>query len=64
MIRLLTNLGEVAGLIKSRRKAVPMKRSLLIGISGIDASGKGYAAGRLSELLRGFKVAVIMWTNG
>ncbi len=35
-----------------RRKQTPTGRSLLVGISGIDASGKGYVTGRMVEQLR------------
>ena len=33
------------------REGMPSKQSLLVGISGIDACGKGYIAARLAELL-------------
>lgn len=66
MTNVLTDLGEVAGLIEARRNEMPMERSLLVGISGIDASGKGFAAAALAGLLEGLNAAVINadgWLN-
>ena len=46
---------------------MPAEQALLAGISGIDASGKGYVTGQLAELLRpALNVAVINvdgWLN-
>jgi uridine kinase len=52
----------------ARRACHPVAKSLLIGISGIDGSGKGHLSGRLSAALtaRGWKTAVINvdgWLN-
>ena len=62
------NIAELAKAIEQKRIEVPAKRSILVGISGIDGSGKGHVTGQLSlELeLRGCRVAVINadgWLN-
>lgn len=51
----------------ARRKQIPSERALLVGISGIDASGKGFVATQAAESLgratgiadSGYNVAVI-----
>jgi uridine kinase len=47
--------------VQSKRKSLPPSRCAIVGISGIDASGKGFIAERLAERLRadGLNVAVI-----
>ncbi len=47
--------------VRNKRKSLPPSRCVIVGISGIDASGKGYIAERLAERLRedGHTVAVI-----
>lgn len=62
------NIAELAKAIEQKRLEVPAKRSMLVGISGIDGSGKGHVAGHLSrELeLRGCRIAAIKadgWLN-
>lgn len=45
---------------------MPAKQSLLVGISGIDASGKGFVTAKLLEKLKGLNVAAINvdgWLN-
>jgi len=37
--------------IVARRKEIPAERALLVGISGIDGSGKGFVAQRVAESL-------------
>ena len=54
--------------ILAARRSVPDSEAVLVGISGIDASGKGFVTGRLSHLLRGegFRVAELNvdgWLN-
>ena len=54
--------------IIEKRKALSPQRALLVGISGIDAAGKGFITARIAELLqkRGVKPAVINadgWLN-
>ena len=44
--------------IVGRRKQIPKERALLVGISGIDASGKGFVTRRVAELL-GARTAAI-----
>lgn len=51
-----------------KRREVSPKKSVLVGISGIDASGKGFIAAKLAERLenKGFNIAVINvdgWLN-
>jgi uridine kinase len=55
-------------LILARRRKLDLSRALLVGISGIDGSGKGYVASRLAARLRdrGLRLAVISvdgWLN-
>ena len=54
--------------INAVRSAVPQQRAVLAGISGIDASGKGFVTAKLEEQLRagGWNVAAIAaddWLN-
>lgn len=61
-------IAELAKAIEQKRLEVPAKRSMLVGISGIDGSGKGHVAGHLSRELElcGCRVAVINadgWLN-
>jgi uridine kinase len=60
--------GSVSLAIIEKRKALSPHHALLVGISGIDASGKGFVTTRIAELLqkRGIKLAVISadgWLN-
>ena len=63
----MTQLEPLISAIVARRKQIPAKRALLVGISGIDASGKGFVAERLARSLGrtagitdpGYNVAVI-----
>jgi len=48
----MIDLQEVAPLIVRQRSAVPATRALLVALSGIDGSGKGYIAGQVSAALR------------
>jgi uridine kinase len=59
---------SVISAIVDKRKALSPQRALLVGISGIDAAGKGFVTARIAELLqkRGIKLAVINvdgWLN-
>jgi uridine kinase len=61
-------LPEVIHAIQSARSVLPASRSLLVGITGIDGSGKGYVTKLLAEQLEGlaFRVAAINidpWLN-
>ena len=59
-------LGELSVAIKNKRNEVPAERALLVGISGIDASGKGYIATKIASELFGLNVALINvdgWLN-
>jgi uridine kinase len=54
--------------IIDKRQALSPQHALLVGISGIDASGKGFVTARIAESLqkRGIKLAVISadgWLN-
>lgn len=58
----------VLSAILEKRSALPSERAFLVGISGIDAAGKGFVTARLAEELegRGLRVAVINvdgWLN-
>jgi uridine kinase len=52
---------RVVNAIARRRGAVAPDRTVLVGISGIDASGKGYLAAKIADRLQmeGLKVALI-----
>jgi uridine kinase len=60
--------GSVISAIIEKRKALSPQHALLVGISGIDASGKGFVTARIAESLqeRGIKLAVMNvdgWLN-
>jgi uridine kinase len=60
--------ASVISAISEKRKALSPQCALLVGISGIDAAGKGFVTARIAELLekRGLKLAVISadgWLN-
>jgi len=60
--------ASVISAIVEKRKALSPERALLVGISGIDAAGKGFVTARIAELLekRGIRPAVINidgWLN-
>lgn len=62
------NLKPVIDAIRAKLHLVPPDHSLLIGVSGIDASGKGYIAAKLDHILRshGLRTALINvdgWLN-
>ena len=48
----MMQIHEITTLILKMRNEVPAERSLLAGISGIDASGKGFIATRVNDELR------------
>jgi uridine kinase len=61
-------LERVISAIVARRKQIPAERALLVGISGVDASGKGFVAARIAQSLgeeaagvdaRGYNIALI-----
>ncbi|QDU61825.1 uridine kinase [Planctomycetes bacterium Pan216] len=54
-------LPETVDLIHAWRAGVPLGRSLLVAVSGIDGSGKGFVSARLAEHCRGLghRTAVI-----
>jgi uridine kinase len=60
--------GSVIPAIIEKRKALSPRHALLVGISGIDASGKGFLTTRIAQSLQehGIKLAVISadgWLN-
>jgi uridine kinase len=64
---MLEDVSAISAIIENR-KAVSPQRALLVGISGIDAAGKGFVTARIAESLekRGKNVAVINidgWLN-
>ena len=61
-------IDSLAETISERRAAIPDRRAMLVGISGIDGSGKGYVTRLIDEQLRakGLTTAVINidgWLN-
>src|SRR6266516_6685668 len=61
-------MGSVIPAIIEKRKALSPQHAVLVGISGTDASGKGFVTTRIAESLqkRGIKLAVISadgWLN-
>lgn len=66
--QLNTDLRRATEMIGTRLPAVPAGEALLVGVSGIDASGKGFLTARLAAILReaGRRVAPINvdgWLN-
>ena len=64
----VTSLGQLIEAIVSTRTTTPQTRAALIGISGIDGSGKGFITARFDQRLRdlGWSVAVVRaddWLN-
>src|SRR5436309_13008793 len=57
----VTSLGQLIEAIVSIRTTTPQTRAALIGISGIDGSGKGFVTAQLDQRLRdlGWSVAVV-----
>src|SRR5262245_18546582 len=55
----MVGLEQTIELIVAEREQVPACRSLLVGLSGIDGSGKGYLARQLLIALRGRASSVI-----
>src|SRR5947199_1782294 len=67
-MQLMLEDASVISAIIEKRKALSPQRALLVGISGIDAAGKGFVTARVAESLqmRGIKLAVINaddWLN-
>lgn len=63
-----TDLAKLNEIILFQREKMPIEQSLLVGISGIDASGKGFITAKLAETIRqkGFNIANINvdgWLN-
>lgn len=61
-------IDPIAAIILDKHKKMSPKQSLLVGISGIDASGKGFISAKLADNIRrkGFNVANINidgWLN-
>lgn len=62
----MNKIGKLTNSIIVKRRECNPARALLVGISGIDASGKGFVVSNLVELLAQFNVAVINadgWLN-
>lgn len=55
----MTSIDEVVSRILDGRASVPDARSLLVGISGIDASGKGWVTGQLVARLALNSIAAV-----
>jgi uridine kinase len=61
-------IARVCNRIAAQRRVMPLSRAVLVAISGIDGSGKGYISAQLAHRLRehGFRVAdlgVDAWLN-
>lgn len=57
---------NIAEAILSKRSEVPTERAMLVGISGIDGSGKGHITAKIAAELTGPNIAVINvdgWLN-
>jgi uridine kinase len=68
MERTTRDIRHVVAAIRTRRDEVPSQRSLLVGITGIDASGKGYLTERIVSQLerqgaRAVGINVDGWLN-
>lgn len=64
----MTTIEELCAAVETARNQMPASEALLVGISGIDASGKGYVAAKLAASLeqRGLRCGVINadgWLN-
>jgi uridine kinase len=64
----MLGLEDISERILEIRRRIPAKRCALIAVTGIDASGKGYLAAKLAEMLRraGLRIANINidgWLN-
>ena len=62
----IIDLSTAGELILAARASTPRQRALLVGISGIDGSGKGFVAERLATRLseRGLRVANVNVDGG
>jgi uridine kinase len=61
----MIDVNQAISEILAKRKQVPPQHSLLVGISGIDGSGKGYLTGQIVTLLqRQGQKAVSITTDG
>lgn len=64
----IMNLQKIAKVIATGGRSIGTSRSMLVGISGIDASGKGFVSKKLARMLKadGWNVALINvdgWLN-
>ena len=60
------NIASLVEAIIQKRSQMPAESSLLVGISGIDASGKGFITSQIVEELKEYRIAVINvdgWLN-
>ncbi len=53
----MANIDDVVAKIVGRRANIPARRSLLVGVSGIDSSGKGYIAKQIEARLGQHSIA-------
>jgi len=68
MSKNVKSIDELIGRILTRRANIPESRSLLVGLSGIDGSGKGYVTGQIEARLAQHGVAAAIvnvdgWLN-
>src|SRR5258705_12251171 len=53
----MADINEVVARIVQQRPVIPEARSLLVGVSGIDGSGKGYVAKQIEARLGQHSIA-------
>ncbi|HEV8058785.1 MAG TPA: hypothetical protein VGP68_02875 [Gemmataceae bacterium] len=58
MIPKSITLYEAVSLIQKKRHEVPEQRCVLVGVTGIDGSGKGYVTKLISDQLQSLSVRV------
>ena len=61
-------IADLSSEIVNAHKTTPARRALLVGVSGIDGSGKGYVSSKLAQELRSARVNVAIinadgWLN-
>ncbi|ELS03914.1 uridine kinase [Xenococcus sp. PCC 7305] len=64
----MSNLQQIVEIICEVRRRVPTQRSVLVAISGIDGSGKGFIAAQLRDLLKAQRLNCVVingdgWLN-
>jgi uridine kinase len=57
----MASLTDVVARVLEKRSTIPARQALLVAVSGIDGSGKGYVTGRIAAQLQaqGLRIATI-----